>query len=202
MENNNGIYRTLEDLYSAIKYNNYDVVDRILNEARNNEELLNKIVDKSHIYLGKAICNYPRSWHIIRQILNLPGVRVNDTTEESWPPLHLACRYGALKVVEALLANPNTDVNYVNDRRCTALTEALHMGRTGVAKFLLSVPGINVNAAHPHAPYSPLYWAVAMGYRSLTRSLLEHKDIVIDYKKLPDNAEKFFKSLKVELTCE
>lgn len=201
MENNNGIDRTLEDLYSAIKYNNYDVVDRILNEARNNEELLNKIVDKSHIYLGKAICNYPRSWHIIRQILNLPGVRVNDTTEESWPPLHLACRYGALKVVEALLANPNTDVNYINDKKSTALAEAIRLCHHNIAKLLLSVPGINVNAVHPHA-HSPLYWAVAFGYHSLTCKLLRHKDIVIDYKKLPDKAAEFFKSLKVEFTCE
>jgi ankyrin repeat protein len=104
-------------------------------------------------------------------------------------------------VVAALLANPDTDVNYVNDKKSTALAEAIHLCHPNIAKLLLSVPDINVNAVHPHAR-SPLYWAIEFGYHSLARRLLSHKDIVIDYKKLPDKAEEFFKSLKVELTCE
>lgn len=187
----------VDTLYYAIKVRNANAVKDILLEAKGEEVVLNKIISNISKLLCLAISNYPLhgSWPIIKQLLSIPGINVNESEDGWWPPLHMACRVGGVKVVQELLDATNVDVNYVNERGRTALTEAVRLEHPRVVKLLLNVPGINVNSADDRVK-SPLYWAIHNRDRYITSMLLRCNNIIINGKELPSWAPEFLNSLK------
>lgn len=70
------------------------------------------------------------------------------------------------------LASSLVDVNAPNERGKTALYCAAHGGAQGAARFLLTLPAIDVNAGAIQEGETPLWHAVWKGYESIARPLV------------------------------
>jgi ankyrin repeat protein len=92
----------------------------------------------------------------------------------------LAAKSGNLDAVKELLNNDSTLLNGKDDRHQTALLWAASKGWLSVVEFLLTQPGIDLEAAtevrrsdHDHQGKRALHWAAARGYTSVVAALVK-----------------------------
>lgn len=65
------------------------------------------------------------------------GANLNLETGDNWTPLQLACYYGFLDCVEALLSSSSIQINKMTIDKGTGLHLACEMGHTKIVKLLL-----------------------------------------------------------------
>lgn len=84
---------------------------------------------------------------------------------------------GDLQTIEKLA--PRIDVNARDEHNSTALIRAAWLGRGNVVKFLLQIPGIDVNARDPD---TALIAAVGRGHENIVRILLRAPKIDVNVR--------------------
>lgn len=88
---------------------------------------------------------------------------------------------GNLSQIERIVANigVNTHVN----NRATLLSLSVEQGHHAVVQWLLTQPGIDVNAGDIHSRATPLHVAVSKGNQVLVEQLLQHPGIDVNASK-------------------
>lgn len=94
-------------------------------------------------------------------------------------PLHVACNYEALSVIDMLLEDPTLDINKQDDEGCTALHHATASGYLGVVRKLVEHPNINLSIKD-EANATPLDWANAWDQPEIAQLLREHGAVKSD----------------------
>lgn len=100
------------------------------------------------------------------------------TTFSSWTvlettPLHWTCYFGVNSIGKLLLASTNIDAINAEDSPYgrTALSYAAEGGHDAIARQLLDIPGININAVDNNS-CTPMHYAAAYGQEEMVRILL------------------------------
>jgi ankyrin repeat protein len=73
------------------------------------------------------------------------GAEVDLSDEGKWTALHWASEYGFIDIVRSLVAY-NADINKLDSNNWTPLHFAVENGRLEVAEYLISLPGIELDA--------------------------------------------------------
>ena len=129
--------------------------------------------------LGRACANGHHD--AVKALLDVPKIRVNQTSATGSTPLYLAARSGHVRCVALLLENPKLQVNgLLGQRSRTPLYIASSKGYTSVVKELLSHPDVNVNAKFWVDGTTSLYVASQQGHASVVELLLGHPDIEVN----------------------
>ena len=92
--------------------------------------------------------------------------------------LREACQKGDAARFRRFLRHGNVDVN-VGSQNGTMLCYAAYLGHRAIAAELISMPGIDVNLAHPSGA-TPLYVAAENGHVEMVRLLLDARGIKIN----------------------
>ena len=93
----------------------------------------------------------------------------------------MAAEKGYDRVVSALVANPNVDVNAVEDNGRTALDFAAEKGFDKVASILVALPKLNVNSVGQYGR-TALIWAAIYGKHKVIDVLQTHSQIDANIK--------------------
>jgi len=141
--------------------------------------------------LGRACAN---GHHLaVAALLEVPKIRVNQTSATGSTPLYLAARSGHLLCVRLLLANPKIQVNgLLGQRSRTPLYIASQKGYTAVVKELLGHRDVNVNARFWVDGTTSLYMAAQQGHASVVALLLSHPDIDINASREEDDTTSLY----------
>ena len=107
------------------------------------------------------------------------GINVNQVDNRGFTPLYIACAWGHLDVVNALLSTDGIDVNKANRYRATPLYIACQHGHLEVVNALLRQDGININLAR-YGGSTPLYVACRNGHSDVVNALLRQDGIDIN----------------------
>jgi ankyrin repeat protein len=97
------------------------------------------------------------------------GFDPNSVSPRGEHALYIALREGALKVADALVAWPKTNVDWENAQGETALMMAALKGHTDLARKL-----IERGAAVNKTGWTPLHYAATHGHLPIIAMLLEH----------------------------
>lgn len=82
----------------------------------------------------------------VRLLLAADGIDPNLTCGTGNTALHLASEIGNLEIVKVLSVVKDALLNHGNDRNLTPLHLAADNNHVDVVRFLVNVPGIDVNA--------------------------------------------------------
>ena len=119
----------------------------------------------------------------VKFLVTVPSIKVNASDRLGLTPLHHAAMSGHLSVVKFLVTVPSIQVNAVsrksrprhavpsiqvndaggNMRGSTTLHVAVHSGHVDIVNFLVTVPGIKVDAVDRKG-WTALHLAAANGY--------------------------------------
>ena len=100
------------------------------------------------------------------------GADLHTKDKIGWSPLHYACDSGALDVVK-MLVEAGADVRATNDEGCTCLMLASQRVHTESVRYLVSLPGVDVNHRNARNNYTVLHFATQ--HRATAN---EHTDMV------------------------
>eukprot|EP00981_Chlorochromonas_danica_P000543 scaffold118_cov206-Ochromonas_danica.AAC.2 len=88
----------------------------------------------------------PRNGHIKIVKALMKDVDVNQLDENAWSPLGLACAFGQVEVVKAIMADPRLDLNLlVGKDGVSPLAVACANKQVEVVKLLLTDARVDVN---------------------------------------------------------
>jgi ankyrin repeat protein len=125
-------------IHYTIQFDNLDAFNIILEKSR----YLNKLDDKGYSPLHLAIKK--KNYQMIKTLVNNDNVNVNITTHIGESPLHLACNYEDVSIIEILLTiKPNNrfkiNLNIVdNEFQITPLMYVVTLNNKDIVKILLS----------------------------------------------------------------
>ncbi|KXS97446.1 hypothetical protein AC578_7364 [Pseudocercospora eumusae] len=121
---------------------------------------------------------------IVRLLLCLPNVDVNDNNSWLGPPLTRAARSGSLGTVRALLESPGIDVNNGGDPdHCRpALTAAANEGHEAIVQALISMAAADVNIVDRRLDMTALGLAAEKGHLGVAKTLLGRSGIDVNRK--------------------
>ncbi|GFF57805.1 hypothetical protein IFM51744_09338 [Aspergillus udagawae] len=111
---------------------------------------------------------------------------VNAIDLDSNTPLVNAVIHGSTRVVRVLLARPNIDVNFRNERGRCALWWAAYLGHTDILQLLLGCDDIEVDIAGRFGVVgrenflTPLSMAVTEGHGQIVQHLLETRRVNVN----------------------
>jgi len=88
--------------------------------------------------------------------------------------LHLVAKSGTVDDVKALLAARSNIITALNCNRETPLQVAVKSGNLAVVKYLVNLPGINVNQEYAHDKLTLAHWAAMLGNVAILEVLREH----------------------------
>lgn len=94
---------------------------------------------------------------IVRVLLEM-GFDPNARDQPQRIPLHVACMYGRAAVVDALLANPDTDVNAQNDLGETHLVQVARS--RGYVEIVEKLMAHGAHAGVKKGELTPLHYAI------------------------------------------
>ncbi|KAH6902662.1 ankyrin repeat-containing domain protein [Coprinopsis sp. MPI-PUGE-AT-0042] len=114
----------------------------------------------------------------VRLLLKVPGVDADGIDDDR--PLVNAAHRGHTDIVKLLLDVPYIDINKTNRGGGTALHCAAISGRIEIARLLLQVSNINVNAMSESADATALMYASRAGHTEVVNLLLAFPGIVVD----------------------
>jgi ankyrin repeat protein len=105
--------------------------------------------------------------HVVRALLTHPGVDVNATInvrflsdfENDWPPLLIALRERQTEILQLLVDDPRTDVNFRDPREDVPLHFALEVGNAPAVRILVACKRVKVNLQD--------YWKVRFAFSIL-----------------------------------
>lgn len=92
-----------------------------------------------------ALAAYYGYYDIVKFLLNVPGIDVNEKDDYGWTPIALAALYGHEEILKLLLACPKIEINLQDKQGYTALMLAADGRHENIVKCLLAAPGIDVN---------------------------------------------------------
>lgn len=157
-----GLDVNLRDIINTKKFR------EILRAAYNNNK--NKIVINRQQQLVIAIEKGQVT--IVKQLLSVPGIDINETDSSQRTPLLEACENGHIAIVKLLLAVPGIDVNREEHWSVTPLSAACQSGYTKIVKQLLTMPGIDVNKVDNIDGATPLLHAYNIDNDNIVKQLL------------------------------
>ncbi|RWF42660.1 MAG: ankyrin repeat domain-containing protein [Mesorhizobium sp.] len=102
------------------------------------------------------------------------GADINQSDEGGWSALHLAAHNARLAVLEALIAQPEIDVNSRNKWKSTPLSLAAAKGHYDCILALAGHPRIDINARADYYGRTALIEAARNGHLDVVKLLVEH----------------------------
>ena len=100
-----------------------------------------------------------------------------SSSPKGFTGLHGAAFLGIARIIVALLAMKEWDVNATDARGRTALAWAAVGGHEDVVNILLQRKDLNPDAADAKYGQTPLWWAAGSGHEGVVKLLLEREDI-------------------------
>jgi ankyrin repeat protein len=152
-------------------------------------------LDQTNVQLGPAaLIKAVERGHLdtVQYLLVRPDINVDHVRMVGKTALFIAVSEGVnkyhwpnnlrhnLRIVQALLAHPNTDANYANDKGQTALIEAAKRGQIEIMQALLDWSGINVNHVNKYGD-TALIEAAKRGQIEIVQALLAWSGIKVNH---------------------
>ena len=106
---------------------------------------------------------------------------VNIQGDYGYTPLHTACRYSQLDIVNFLVSLPSLDVNIKNTSGYTSLYTACHYGNLDIIRFLLSLSSVDVSIRVPSNPVL-LHEACCSGALDVVKFLVYSSSVDVNIK--------------------
>ena len=128
---------------------------------------------------------------IVRTLLNIVGINVNQQDSRSWTALIFASWIGHLEIVEGILQygdeGQSINVNHASTEGLTALMLASICGHLDVARVLLARPDIDVDRTDPNG-HTALHYAAGSEHRikkAVFLSRFLYDGSVFSFRSLP-----------------
>ena len=157
-------------LHYAARYNHYDLVQYLVDEQKMDPMCQSKLGDTPlhQAFVGDStsvtcLINAMSKYLPIEDVLRCKG-------HDGWSPLHAACYYGKLEIIELLITKLNSDPLMTDDRGRIALHQAAQQGHLHTVKFL--VEQIKCNPLHMDKDkLTPLHLAAGKGHLDTVKYL-------------------------------
>jgi hypothetical protein len=129
------------------------------------------LIDK-HSSLQLIRASIKNNLQKLQELLQEPGINVNQGDDDGQTPLIWASRYGHLQIVQELLKQPGIDVNESDNDGNNALIWASNECRLEIVQELLQQPEMDVNKVAYYG--SALKGASGNGCKATVQLLKEH----------------------------
>lgn len=162
-------YHGSTPLHLAIEFGHFEVANYLLS----NPEIIPELEDKSgkSVLHKIAICNScPKMLDLLPRV----SIDINKLDHEGWSSVHYAADSNYLAFLESL--DP-IDIDITDGE--SPLHIAARRGFCAIVKWLLGVPGINVNACDPHNA-TPLHEAAYYSTPDVLTVLLASQEIDVN----------------------
>jgi len=108
---------------------------------------------------------------VVRLLLHLDRMDVNNSNQEGGTPLFIACQEGHAAIISLLINDPRVDVNATSHDGVTPFHMSCFGGHLPVVRLLLGDPRIIVTLADIHGK-TPFYMSCEKGHESVAALLM------------------------------